>query len=265
MIDSLSSSKYVDHIPVIWGEPENLTEPVHLVIWLDGLTGSKERMKPYLADLVASGFIALSFDAFQHGERTSERTEQFISRIAGNYRHHYWPILGQTILDTSRIIDWALSNLKVTSNVLIGGISMGGDIAIATTGMDHRIQCVAAMLATPDWLRPGMKDFANPEIEFAQGEPDTCSRFFYDRFNPLTNLESFAHLPHITFECGAQDTLVPPDGAIRFQAALKSFYSDHANRLRVNLHADTGHDSTNSKMWENCLNWFIRYRERFPL
>jgi uncharacterized protein len=143
----------------------------------------------------------------------------------------------------------------------MGGISMGGDMSIATAGIDRRIHCVATMLATPDWLRPGMKDFANPEIEFAQGEPDAYARFFYDRFNPMTNLESYAHLPEMPFECGAQDTLVPPDGALRFQEALKSIYGSKANRLKVNLHANARHDPTIPQMWQNCLKWFINHRE----
>jgi uncharacterized protein len=265
MTDPKVLSKNVDHIPVIWVEPDNHKAPAHLVIWMDGLTGNKERMQPYLATLAASGFVAVSFDAFQHGERGAERLEQFISRIAGNYRRHYWPILGQTILDATRIIDWATANLKVFSDVLMGGISMGGDVAIATSGIDRRIQCVAAMLATPDWLRPGMKDFVNPSIEFAQGEADTYAKFFYDRFNPLTHLESFSHLPEITFECGAQDTLVPPDGALRFQKALNSMYGQDARRLRVNLHENVGHDPTIPKMWQNCLDWFTNHREKSGL
>jgi dienelactone hydrolase len=161
MTDPRALSKHVDHIPVIWVKPENFSEPARLVIWLDGLTGHKERMKPYLANLATAGFVALSFDAFQHGERAAERLEEFIARIAGNYRRHYWPILGQTVLDATRIIDWAIENLKVSPDVLMGGISMGGDVSIATAGIDRRIHCVATMLATPDWLRPGMKDFAN--------------------------------------------------------------------------------------------------------
>ena len=260
MTDFLSTQ--VDHIPVIWVEPENLTELAHLIIWIDGLTGNKERMKPHLANLAASGFVALSFDAFQHGERATEHPEQFISRIAGNYRHHYWPILGQTILDATRVIDWAVANLKVFSVVLMGGISMGGDVSIATAGLDRRVECVAAMLATPDWLRPGMKDFNNPRIEFAQGEPDAYARFFYDRFNPLTHIEYYGHLPDITFECGANDTLVPPDGALRFQEALKGIYGSKRDRLRVILHANAGHDPTVPQMWQNCLEWFINYRDR---
>ncbi len=262
MTDSQVLSQQVDHIPVIWVEPENLAEPAHLVVWLDGLTGNKERMQPYLATLAAAGFVALSFDAFQHGERTAEPVEQFLSRIAANYRHHYWPILGQTILDATRVIDWAMTNLKVSAGVLMGGISMGGDVAIATAGVDRRIGCVATMLATPDWLRPGMKDFANPSVDFAQGEADAYARFFYDRFNPLTHPESYAHMPAMAFECGARDTLVPPRGALQFQEALEPIYGSEAGRLRVNLHADVRHDPTAQQLWQNCLGWFISHREK---
>jgi uncharacterized protein len=106
-----------------------------------------------------------------------------------------------------------------------------------------------------------MKDFADQSIEFAQGEADTYAKFFYDRFNPLTHLESFSRLPEITFECGAEDTLVPPDGPLRFQEALKSMYRNAANRLRVNLHENAGHDPTIPKMWQNCLDWFTNHRE----
>jgi dienelactone hydrolase len=255
-------SRNVDHIPVIWVEPENFTGPAHLVIWMDGLTGDKERMRPYLAALAASGFIALSFDAFQHGERAVESAEQLISRIAGNYRRHFWPILGQTILDATRVLDWATASLNVFSDALMGGISMGGDVAVATAGIDHRIQRVAAMLATPDWLRPGMKDYTNPSVDFDQGEADAYAKFFYDRFNPLTHLESFSHLPGIAFECGAQDTLVPPDGALRFKEVLKSIYGQDADRLRVNVHENAGHDPMIPQMWENCLDWFVNYRKK---
>jgi dienelactone hydrolase len=251
-------SKKVDHIPVIWVEPENFVETAQLVIWMDGMTGNKERMQPYLADLAASGFVALSFDAYQHGERAIESTGQLISRVAGNYRRHFWPILGQTILDATRIIDWATASLKVFSDVLMGGISMGGDVAVATSGIDHRIRRVAAMLATADWLRPGMKNYADPSVDFAQGEADAYAKFFYDRFNPLTRLESFSHLPEITFECGARDTLVPPDGALRFKEALNSMYGQDADRLRVNLHENAGHDPTIPEMWRNCLDWFVK-------
>jgi uncharacterized protein len=250
------SSTNVDHIPVIWTGADSPTQRPRLVIWLDGFTGNKERMTSYLAELAEKGFVALSFDAYQHGERASETVEALLSRIGGNYRHHFWPILGQTILDATRVIDWAISTLHVSSEVFIGGISMGGDVSVAAAGIDKRIRCVATMLATADWLRPGMKDHLDPTIDFIQGEPDAYANFFYKTFNPLTHLESYSHLPAISFECGAIDTLVPPDGALRFQKELIGKYGNGSKLLRVNLHENAGHDPDVPEMWNNCLDWF---------
>jgi dienelactone hydrolase len=170
-----------------------------------------------------------------------------------------WPIIGQTILDTLRVIDWAVATLDVSPHIYMGGISMGGDIAVAAAGIDHRIQRVAAIVATPDWLRPGMQDLFNPGTLLAPGVPDSYAQYFYDQLNPLTHLGNYAHAPAITFECAANDTHVPPDGAQRFQAALRQSVPSAADRMRVNLIPDTGHMDTGEPIfWQNCLAWFTQ-------
>lgn len=237
----------VDHIPVIWLDPESRRHQNCLAIWLPWLGGNKDEMKPYLADLVKAGFVALSFDPWQHGERGTESNDQLRERVFSNFYRHMWPILGHTTEDVLRVIDWAIETLGVTSKVYIGGISMGGDVSIAIAGLDSRIQCVAAIVATPDWLRPGMN--------IQPGEPDSYARLFYERLNPLTHLSAYFHCPAITFECGAQDKHVPPDGALRFREALKVAYQSCDARLRVNLHPGVAHQTTES-MWRNCLEWF---------
>jgi len=52
--------------------------------------------------------------------------------------------------------------------------------------------------------------------------PDAYARFFYDYLDPLTHLSAYAHRPAILFACGREDQHVPPDGAQRFQAALRA-------------------------------------------
>ncbi|HSB00500.1 MAG TPA: hypothetical protein VLE49_07610 [Anaerolineales bacterium] len=116
-------------------------------------------MLPYLQDLSAAGFVALSFDAWQHDERGMEGQSELATRVFNNFRRAMWPILGQTTLDTLRVIDWAITTLHMNPQVYMGGISMGGDIAVAAAGIDRRIQRVAAIVATPDWLRPGRTCF----------------------------------------------------------------------------------------------------------
>src|SRR5260370_33684101 len=79
----------------------------------------------------------------------------------------------------------------------VGGLSMGGDIAAAAVGLDHRVERVAAIIATPDWLRPGMQDLFNPGTVLPPGEPDAYAQYFYDHLNPLTHLAAFVHGPAI--------------------------------------------------------------------
>lgn len=252
-------SVWIDHIPVLYIAPPSQGPATRLVIWLNGLSGTKEQTLPYLQDLAAAGFLALSFDAWGHGERGTQAPQELLARVFGNFRREMWPILGQTTLDTLRVIDWAITALDVAPQVYMGGLSMGGDIAVAAAGIDHRIRRVAAMVATPDWSRPGMQDLFQPGTLLAPGVPDAYAQYFYDQLNPLTHLSAYAHAPHITFECAANDTHVPPDGAQRFQTALHQTIPSAADHIRINLIPDAGHlDARHPIFWRNCLAWFTR-------
>lgn len=251
---------WIDHIPAIWVDPDAQGQgtpikgtPVtnrRLVIWLTGLSGNKEGLERYLHELASHGFVALSYDPWQHGERGTETGEQILQRVFSNFRRFMWPILAYTTEDSLRVIDWAVANLGVSSKIYMGGISMGGDISVAAAGLDPRIQVVAAAIATPDWLRPGSN--------ILPSEPDAYARLMYERLNPLTHLESYHRCPAIDFECGAEDDHVPPDGAQRFQNALKTTYLDCPERLRVTLHPGVKHEFTLT-MWGNCLAWFVQH------
>lgn len=240
----------IEGIPTIWCEP-TAGEARKLVIWLPGFSGNKDSMEPYLLALADAGFVGLSFDPYQHGERRIESVDELRTRVRGNIRRYFWPILGQTATEVSLIIDWAVQTLGVLPQVGIGGISMGGDISVAAAGLDQRIAAVAAGVATPDWLRPG--SFEPP------GEPDQLAQTWYDRCNPLTHLEHYRHGVAISFQCGADDQQVPPDGAQRFVAALQaSSYAEQPERLAIFLQPGIAHQYT-AAMWEEALRWFIRF------
>ncbi len=245
----------VDGIPVIWVSPEQKVTPSRLVIFLSGFSGLKEGVEPHLQDLARAGFTGLSLDLWQHGPRGTETKAQIAARVFGNFRRYMWPIIGQTALDATRIIDWAIEQLGVAPEVAMGGISLGGDISLAAAGLDTRIRRVAAIIATADWLRPGMQR-GNPPEELPPGTPDSYARFFYDRLNPITHLDAYAHRPALTFELGADDTHVPPEASLRFQAALRQRYLDYGDDLRVTLYLGRGHEVIPA-MWENCLAWFL--------
>jgi uncharacterized protein len=245
----------VRDIPTLVIAPKE-TRGRHLVIWLTGFSGSKEAVEGQLRDLARNGFVALSFDPYQHGERRIEPNDQLSKRVRGNIRRYFWPILAKSAEETPLIIDWAIKELGVLSDVGMGGVSMGGDISVAAAGVDKRIKVVSAVVATPDWMRPG--SFEPP------GEPDSAAQADYDRRNPLTHLSAYKHKPAIAFQSGADDRQVPPDGGERFVAALRPIYGRDAERLKVNLQPGTPHRFT-PEMMTNSVAWFKTYLIERPL
>lgn len=239
----------VEGIPIlVIAPPETKGRP--LVIWLTGFSGQKESVEAHLREFARLGFVALSFDPHQHGERRTETKEELVKRVRGNIRRFFWPILARTAEETPKVIDWAVKTLGVRPEVGMGGISMGGDISVAAAGVDRRIVAVSACVATPDWLRPG--SFEPP------GEPDAAAQADYDRRNPLTHLPLYAHRPAIAFQSGAVDQQVPPDGGTRFVAALQPLYAGAADRLVVNLEPDVPHRFT-PRMLEKSAQWFTKH------
>jgi hypothetical protein len=110
---SSGTSTWVDHIPVLWFEPLIHRPERQLILFLPHFSGAKEQTDPFLQDMAAAGFVALSFDPWQHGARGTESQEEIAARVFGNFRRYMWPILGQTTLDALRVIDWAMATLDV--------------------------------------------------------------------------------------------------------------------------------------------------------
>jgi dienelactone hydrolase len=253
---------WIDHIPVLWLEPQYPPPIPKLVIFLTGLSGSKSDVLPYLTELALEGYFALSFDSWEHGERTSMSSDEILTHTFGNFRRHMWVTIGQTALDTLRVIDWAVETLGVDPQVRMGGLSMGGDIAVAAAGIDPRIRRVAAVGSTPDWKRPGMKDLRDESHPvLPSGTPDAYARAFYERLNPITNLGHYAAAPYILFANGAEDDHVPPEASLRFKAELADLYPQAAENVTVSLIPGADHNrlfGAKDQWWPLVQDWFWR-------
>ncbi len=252
------NSTSVDQIPVLWVEPPEAIRNGQLVLFLPNFSGTKDQLAPMLEELAGAGFVALSFDPWQHGVRGTESRDEMVARVFGAFRRHMWPILGQTSLDGLRVVDWAVSTFGADA-IRAGGLSMGGDIAVALAGMDRRVCRVAAVVATPDWLRPGMHDVFDPRKLIDQKQPDRYAQYFYDQLNPLTHLDRYQDGPEIRFFCGEADTHVPADGALRFKEALERAYPATSSRVGVKLIPGLAHLDVRdrSRWWPDCLEWLI--------
>ena len=246
----------VEGIPLLWIEPENMNKNTPMVIWLDGFTGSKERTIPKLKALAKKGYLAISFDVYEHGERSIEG-DDLTERVFANFRSGMWLIIGRSSDDAIKVLNWAEKTFDISDKICMGGFSMGGDISVVVAGMDKRVKCVAAVVSTPDWLRPGMKGSSSAHNNIPQGKANKKAQGYYDRLNPLTHVSKYENEPAITFELGADDFHIPASGALSFQKKLKQLYKD-PSRIRVVEHLGVRHKFTN-KMWMNCLNWFDKY------
>lgn len=226
-------------IPVFYLEPSAAVAGGgrRLAIWLPGFSGTKESQLPQLQDLAADGFVAMSFDMAQHGERLVDAdAEALVTRVRSNLRTYFWEILDQSAREFTTLIDWAVAELGVEPVVAVGGNSAGGDTALAAAGLDPRIAAVATCVATPDWKRPGSWE--------PPGAPDAHSQMCYDRACPIVNIEPFlTRKPAVSFHCGADDDQVPSEAAVRFREALLPAYiaSGARNRVQVQLHDGLGH------------------------
>jgi uncharacterized protein len=251
------STALVDEIPVIWEEPARRRQPPNLALWLPPFSTNKEWAVPFLDELTGEGFVAVSIDPWAHGERGKESPEQLRARVFGDFRHHMWPILGLTTLDCLRVLDWARENLDISDEVVAGGVSMGGDIAVALAGIDPQVVRVATIGSTPDWTRPGMRDLGDPGRVLPQGTADTYAQWFYDRLDPFTHLERYESGSAISFECGADDTHISPDWALRFRGALAELDPHAHERVRVDVHPGLSHleSAQSPELRKRCVAW----------
>ena len=242
MTDVPFTRQNVDAISLIHISSTAKTDRHQIALFLPYLGGTKETAVPQLARLANRGFTAISFDPWRLGERGDDDAGVVMQQIFSHFRRNMWPILGQTTLDAVHVLDWATDRFEVApDNIVVGGISMGGDISVALAGIDHRVTRVAAVVATPDWMRPGMTRLGDPSHIIDQGDPTAYGNWLYNQLNPATHLHNYAHGPAIAFELGATDTHVPPASAFAFRDALEESAPAAAGRMRITRHAGLDH------------------------
>ena len=95
---------------------------------------------------------------------------------------------------------------------------MGVDTVIAAAPLIEGVASINAVIATPDWTRPGMRDVSSGEL-IEQGLPDRRAQLLYDALNPMTHHNRYRDLP-TRFIVGEVDTHVPAEAASRFAALV---------------------------------------------
>lgn len=272
-IDGIEVNKvWVDMIPVYYTLPADYQEgqDMKICLFLSGLSGNKESLVSTYSDFITSrGYVGVFFDHYEHGERSINGTtilnssedevaalkKKILDTCFENMYRYGWEILGNSILDAERVIDWFTANMPVTE-VVMGGHSMGGDTSVAVAGIDERVNRILCVVTTPDWLRPGMHDLFTGE-DMDPGKPDAKSQWYYDQFNPITHLSRYTRGIDVTFVCGELDKHIPPENAQRFISNLSRIAPDAAARMQIWWNKGQGHKSPSSEDLGMLFDWLL--------
>ncbi len=264
MMDSMNElsikKAIIDGIPVVYLEPTTEVKERKLAIFLGGLGMNKELLGKQLSDIAGKGYVALSFDLYKHGDRENGNSQEIAPLVFSNFRRYGWVVLGQTVIDAERVIDWAIENLNVIPEIYMGGFSMGGDIAIAAAGLDKRIVRVAPVITTPDWMRPGMKKDDGELMD--TGKADSYSKFYFDNIDPFTNIKRYIDSPPMRLVLGREDDHIPPENAERFRNELSKIAPEAASRIEIVYveGPNANHKEVimrNDEWWPSLLEWWL--------
>lgn len=234
------SEQTVDGIPVVLVEPDS-GACGDVVLWMSHLGGSAKQALVMLERFAAAGHPAVSFDAVLHGSRGSGDPWEFAASVLTAFRRRMWPILGQTTLEAMRVLTWAQEHTGRRGGALAGGVSMGGDAAVALAGIDDRVRHVAAVGSTPDWSRPDMRELSNASRIIDQGQADRYAQWFADQLDPIRHLKRYRCGAAITFELGEDDHHVPSENARAFLRRLGETDPAAAAQMRVQTYPGLDH------------------------
>lgn len=230
----------VDGIPMMLVMPDR--EPCgDVVLWMSHLGGSAQQTLPMLERFASAGHPAASFDAVGHGGRGSGDPWVFATDVLAAFRRRMWPILGQTTLEAMRVLTWAQELSGCPGDALAGGVSMGGDVAIALAGIDERVRRVAAIGSTPNWSRPDMRELGDPAAVIDQGEADPYAQWLADHLDPSRHPERYCPGAAITFELGEADHHIPSENAHAFVSQLRQRAAAHELEIRVQIFPGLDH------------------------
>jgi pimeloyl-ACP methyl ester carboxylesterase len=232
------------HVPALITREEGAPRSA-AVLFLHGLSSSKEIHDRESTSLARAGLTAVALDAPHHGARRSPLLDAIMEATGAPAHAILLRMLREAIGETSRVVDYLLR--EGYGPIGIAGISMGAFAALGAAAAEPRLAAVVSILGSPDWWP-------------VKGEIDDAVRPWLAEA-PARHPERFPPRPLLIANAG-RDENVPPEPARRFAEALRPYYAPFPDRLRYIEYPESGHfmrEPDWNDLWHNTVEWLVRH------
>ncbi|NQT82972.1 alpha/beta hydrolase [bacterium] len=262
-----------DPVPAIAVYPKGRTA-LPLVVLLHWFQGRKEDMEPWARELAPKEFFVLAIDLHLHGERgvrgifarpdlpsLGEEYSVFVHQVSIAHSAHDFPFILKS-LDGRKEID--------LSRIGVGGISMGGSLAIVLAWQEKRISAVASLVGACDFWWDVTKFSPGPQQEKKKRSYSPRVKRLVSSIDPWPRLN---HMPPkaLFVASGRKDHFIDIESMRRFATNMQKHYASFPERFRFR-EEDVGHEATGS-MRHEAEEWFVLFlgktvlleKPRFPV
>ncbi|HEX5322954.1 MAG TPA: alpha/beta hydrolase [Capsulimonadaceae bacterium] len=220
-------------------------KPRARVIVMHGLGASKESQLADLYRLAQADFEAVSIDARLHGEwpEATDRERLLDTNFAGAMQQSVYGTAG----DVSHLLDdWSREALPVG----FVGISAGGMVGHVLAISEKRIQAMACVISSPDWVTADPT--RTPPADSPVGQ-------MLAAMSPVNHAEDYSPLA-LLMANGDADEIVTPFGSVLLEERLRPIYeaAGQGERLSLIIYGDLGHAYL-PEMQEMAVQWMQRF------
>jgi pimeloyl-ACP methyl ester carboxylesterase len=230
--------------------------PMPAIIFLHGFTGSKEHHLPLRLALADLGYLVVSFDARDHGDRLS--LPELWNRCRECFLDTFLGILMDTVDETVRVF----GHLRASSGVdpqrigLVGG-SMGAMIGLMSIPRLPGLRAAVTMAGTTDLLRWQEETMGHEHYQFQKGEAGAATRSRLESYEAIPRAAAFYPV-RLLMVHGGSDRIVPPRGQRQLYRRLRPFYAGEPSRLKCSVYPGLEHD-TSPALLEEVYAWLRKH------
>ncbi|MFW6269822.1 MAG: alpha/beta hydrolase family protein [Bacillota bacterium] len=262
---------YTNNIPVLSISPEK-EKLKPLVIYIHGYGATKEQGIDFGYKMAKLGFVFISFDCMEHGEREKIKTQSKYKKFEPVYPPdtgidtyvHMHEVIVQTQKDINIIIDKLQSHPQIdTSRIGLTGFSMGGFATFYNAAYCDYIKAAAPIAGKPAFKKAwddiilSTSTYKQWSAKIKNLKYETESRTaFIKKIDPYQDIFAFAPKPLLIIN-GDQDIDQPHIYSLKLYKELLPYYQVDPEKLRLSM-PFTGHCLTDDIKKEIC-DWFNKY------